>query len=85
MLDFSSCPTSGGKGLSGVTADKKFWSHLAMPIVNRIAEFEPELIEWRHQLHSFPELGFEEYHIELLKAYAKSDTSQHRRLATMTL
>tara|TARA_B100000029_G_scaffold194502_1_gene192576 strand:- start:1752 stop:2924 length:1173 start_codon:yes stop_codon:yes gene_type:complete len=32
-----------------------------MPIVNRIAEFEPELIEWRHHLHSFPELGFEEY------------------------
>ena len=32
-----------------------------MPIVNRIAEFEAELIEWRHQLHKFPELGFEEY------------------------
>ncbi len=61
MLDFSSCPINGGKSFSGVTADKKFWSHLAMPIVNRIAEFEPELIEWRHHLHSFPELGFEEY------------------------
>ena len=61
MLDFSSCPTNGGKSFSGVMADKKFWSHLAMPIVNRIAEFEPELIEWRHHLHSFPELGFEEY------------------------
>ena len=32
-----------------------------MPIVNRIAEFESELIEWRHHLHSFPELGFEEH------------------------
>ena len=32
-----------------------------MPIVNRIAEFEAELIEWRHQLHTFPELGFEEH------------------------
>ena len=32
-----------------------------MPIVNRIAEFEAELIEWRHQLHKFPELGFEEH------------------------
>ena len=32
-----------------------------MPIVNRIAEFEEELIEWPHQLHKFPELGFEEH------------------------
>jgi hippurate hydrolase len=31
-----------------------------MPIVNRIAEFAPEMIEWRRDLHTHPELGFEE-------------------------
>ena len=32
-----------------------------MPIVNRIAEFHDEMTEWRHDLHTHPELGFEEY------------------------
>ncbi|NGM23425.1 amidohydrolase [Roseomonas stagni] len=31
-----------------------------MPIVNRIAEFHPEMTEWRRDFHQFPELGFEE-------------------------
>ena len=30
-----------------------------MPIVNRIADFVPEMLEWRHHLHSIPELGFD--------------------------
>jgi hippurate hydrolase len=30
-----------------------------MPIVNRIANFADEMIEWRHHLHSIPELGFD--------------------------
>ena len=32
-----------------------------MPIVNRIAEFAPELTEWRRDLHAHPELGFQEH------------------------
>ena len=31
-----------------------------MPIINRIAEFHREMTEWRHDLHSHPELSFEE-------------------------
>ncbi|MEQ8814068.1 MAG: M20 aminoacylase family protein [Thalassobaculum sp.] len=31
-----------------------------MPIVNRIAEFAPEMAEWRRDLHAHPELGFKE-------------------------
>ena len=31
-----------------------------MPIVNRVAEFQDELTEWRRHLHERPELGFEE-------------------------
>ena len=31
-----------------------------MPIVNRIAEFHPEMTEWRRDFHQNPELGFEE-------------------------
>lgn len=31
-----------------------------MPIVNRIAEFHPEMTEWRRDFHEHPELGFEE-------------------------
>jgi hippurate hydrolase len=31
-----------------------------MPIINRIAEFHPEMTEWRHDLHQHPELGFQE-------------------------
>ncbi len=32
-----------------------------MAIVNRIAEFQPELTAWRRHLHERPELGFEEH------------------------
>ena len=32
-----------------------------MPIVNRIAEFHDEMTEWRQDLHTHPELGFEEH------------------------
>lgn len=31
-----------------------------MPIPNRIAEFLPEMTEWRRDFHAHPELGFEE-------------------------
>ena len=31
-----------------------------MPVINRIAEFHPEMTAWRHDLHQHPELGFEE-------------------------
>ncbi len=31
-----------------------------MPIINRIAEFEPEMREWRQDLHRHPELGLVE-------------------------
>ena len=30
-----------------------------MPIVNRIADLAPDMLEWRHHLHSIPELGFD--------------------------
>ncbi|MEM6941047.1 MAG: M20 aminoacylase family protein [Pseudomonadota bacterium] len=30
-----------------------------MPIVNRLAEFGPEMAAWRQHLHTIPELGFE--------------------------
>ncbi|HVJ52869.1 MAG TPA: M20 aminoacylase family protein [Aliidongia sp.] len=32
-----------------------------MPIVNRIADFHPDLTEWRRDLHAHPELGYEEH------------------------
>lgn len=31
-----------------------------MPVLNRIAEFHPEMTEWRRDLHAHPELGFQE-------------------------
>jgi amidohydrolase len=31
-----------------------------MPILNRIAEFHPEMTAWRRDLHQHPEIGFEE-------------------------
>ncbi len=30
-----------------------------MPVINRIAEFAPQLTEWRQHLHRHPELGFD--------------------------
>lgn len=32
-----------------------------MPIINRIAEFVPEMTAWRHDLHAHPELAYEEH------------------------
>jgi len=31
-----------------------------MPVINRIAEFHPEMTAWRHDFHMHPEIGFEE-------------------------
>jgi amidohydrolase len=31
-----------------------------MPVINRIADFAPEMAEWRQDFHANPELGFEE-------------------------
>ena len=31
-----------------------------MPVLNRIADFAPEMAEWRQDFHANPELGFEE-------------------------
>ena len=31
-----------------------------MPIINRIAGFHNEMIEWRHDIHSNPELAYQE-------------------------
>jgi amidohydrolase len=32
-----------------------------MPIINRIADFHPELTAWRHDIHAHPETAFEEH------------------------
>ncbi len=32
-----------------------------MPIINRIADYTPELTAWRQDLHQHPELGFQEH------------------------
>ena len=32
-----------------------------MPIINRIADFQAEMTEWRHRLHAHPETAFEEH------------------------
>ena len=32
-----------------------------MPIINRIADFHPEMTQWRHQIHAHPETAFEEH------------------------
>ena len=45
-----------------------------MPIINRIAEFHNKMIEWRHDIHSNPELAYQEKKtskkvVELLKEF----------------
>ena len=45
-----------------------------MPIKNRIAEFENEMIKWRHYFHENPELAYKEINtskkvVELLKKF----------------
>ncbi|MBV9829866.1 MAG: M20/M25/M40 family metallo-hydrolase, partial [Alphaproteobacteria bacterium] len=32
-----------------------------MPVINRIADFQPEMAGWRHDLHAHPETAFEEH------------------------
>ena len=32
-----------------------------MPIINRIAEFQDEMKQWRHHIHAHPETAFEEF------------------------
>jgi metal-dependent amidase/aminoacylase/carboxypeptidase family protein len=32
-----------------------------MPIVNRIAEFHPDMTAWRRDIHAHPETAFEEH------------------------
>lgn len=41
-----------------------------MPIINRIAEFQPELTATRRDIHAHPELGFEEHRTSDLVAKA---------------
>jgi amidohydrolase len=31
-----------------------------MPIINRIAEFHQQMVEWRHDIHAHPEIAFKE-------------------------
>tara|TARA_A100001015_G_scaffold140698_1_gene156085 strand:+ start:4826 stop:5980 length:1155 start_codon:yes stop_codon:yes gene_type:complete len=45
-----------------------------MPIKNRIADFESQMIEWRHHFHKYPELAYKEINtskkiVELLKNF----------------
>ena len=39
-----------------------------MPVINRIAEFSPESVQWRHKIHSEPETAFEEVKTSALVA-----------------
>ena len=32
-----------------------------MPVINRVAEFQAEMVEWRHRIHAHPETAFEEH------------------------
>ena len=34
---------------------------LALPVHNRIADFAPDMTEWRHDIHAHPELAFAEH------------------------
>ena len=45
-----------------------------MPIKNRIADFQSEMIQWRHYFHENPELAYKEFNtskkvVELLKTF----------------
>jgi amidohydrolase len=39
-----------------------------MPVINRIAEFHPEMAQWRQQIHAHPETAFEEHQTAALVA-----------------
>ena len=32
-----------------------------MPVINRIADFHAEMTQWRHRIHTHPEMAFEEH------------------------
>src|SRR5216683_863722 len=32
-----------------------------MPVINRIADFQPEMADWRHEVHAHPETAFAEH------------------------
>jgi hippurate hydrolase len=54
-----------------------------MPIINRIADYQDELTEWRRYLHQNPELGFEEFKTSdfVAKKLEGMGLSVHRGLA----
>jgi len=39
-----------------------------MPIINRVAEFHAEMVQWRRQIHAHPETAFEEHQTAALVA-----------------
>ncbi|MEZ5830059.1 MAG: M20 aminoacylase family protein [Dongiaceae bacterium] len=39
-----------------------------MPVLNRIAEFHPEMTAWRHDIHAHPEMAFQEHRTSELVA-----------------
>ena len=48
-----------------------------MPIINRVAEFHAEMVQWRRQIHAHPETAFEEHQTaalvaELLRSFGVS-------------
>ncbi len=52
-----------------------------MPIKNRIASFENEMISWRHHFHENPELAYKEFNtskkvVELLKEFGITDIEE---------
>ncbi len=56
-----------------------------MPVINRIAEFHPEMTEWRHDLHTHPELALNEHRTsglvqEKLRAFGVDEV--HAGIAT---
>ncbi len=44
-----------------------------MPIINRIAEFHPEMTAWRRDFHEHPEIGFEEVRTSAIVAQKLRD------------
>src|SRR5690242_8570524 len=58
-----------------------------MPVLNRIADFAPEMTEWRQDLHAHPELGFQETRTSEFVAakLAEWGIEVHRGIATTGL
>ncbi len=54
-----------------------------MPVVNRIAAFQPEMTAWRREIHAHPELGYEEHRTSDLVArqLASCGVEVHRGIA----